>query len=301
MRSSLRINQLSPLAKAGAHVLLAFSTLLCLLPMVLVLIVSLTSEQTLAVDGYSFFPRSWSFEAYTYAFTGGEAVLKAYLVTASVTLLGTALSLLITALFAYALSRKDFVHRRFFLGLAAFTMLFNGGLVPWYLVCTQFLGLRDSYWALIVPFLVNAYYLVIMKTFFQSGIPDSIVESARIDGAGEFRIFFQIVFPIATPAFATVGLFVALGYWNDWWLPLMFVENPDLVNLQFLLYKLQNNLNFLTSGMVRSADAASSLSRLPAESARMAMAVLAAGPVVFFFPFVQRYFVKGLTMGSVKE
>ncbi len=301
MKHKLRTNELSPVAKLLGHIVLIGFTLLCLVPMVLVLIVSLTDENTLSLNGYSFLPVHWSLEAYKYAFSGGGSVIQAYLVTISVTLIGTFLSLLITGLYAYALSRKDFAHRRFFLGLAAFTMLFNGGLVPWYLVCTQVLHLRDSFWALIIPYLMNAYYLIIMKTFFQSGIPDSIIESAKMDGAGEFRIFFQIILQIATPAFATVGLFIALGYWNDWWLPMMFVENPNLINLQFLLYKIQNNIAFLTSGMVKSADAMGAISRMPAESARMALAVLAAGPVVLFFPFVQKYFVKGLTLGSVKE
>jgi putative aldouronate transport system permease protein len=286
--------------RLAARFALASFAIMCLVPMLLVLIVSVTDEGALVTNGYSFFPSKLSLSAYIYALSGGM-IAHAYLVTILATAVGTTISLLITSLYAYAISRKDFGPRKLFLRLAVFTMLFNGGLVPWYLVCTQVLHLRDTFMGLVVPYVINAYFLVIMKTYFQSGIPDSLIESAKIDGAGEFTIFFRIVIQISTPALASVGLFIAVGYWNDWWLPMMFVEDRRLVNLQFMLYKIQNNLTFLTSGLVKTSNALGSVEKMPAESARMAIAVLAAGPVVLFLPLAQKYFVKGLTMGSVKE
>lgn len=300
MKRSYKVNHLKPQWKIIIHLLLSAYTLLCIIPFVLVVVVSFTDEKILSLNGYSFFPAKLSIEAYKYTLSGSTKILQAYGITILTTLIGTFLGLLIISLYSYAISRKDFKYAGFFTGFAAITMLFNGGLVPWYLVCTQFLHLRDQYFALIIPYLVNAFYIIIMKTFFKGSVPDSIIESAKLDGAGEFRIFFSIISRISLPAFATVGLFLGLNYWNDWWLPMMFIENQSLVNLQFLLYRIQNNLAFLTSGIVKSADATSSLANMPAESARMAMAVLAVGPIILSYPFVQKYFVKGLTLGAVK-
>ncbi|ANE46467.1 sugar ABC transporter permease [Paenibacillus swuensis] len=299
MNKSYKVNEIKPAWKLIIHGIIALYAMLCVVPFFLVVAISFTDEKTLGLNGYSFIPAKLSFDAYSYILSGSSMVLQAYGITILATFVGTFLGLLVTSLYAYAISRKDFRYGRFFTGYAAVTMLFSGGLVPWYLVCTQLLHLNDTFYALIIPYLINAFFVIIMKTFFQSGVPDSIVESAKLDGAGEFRIFFSIVTRISLPAFATVGLFLALTYWNDWWLPMMFIEDQSLVNLQFLLYRIQNNMVFLTSSLV-SADASASVADMPAESARMAMAVLATGPIILAYPFVQKYFVKGLTLGAVK-
>lgn len=301
MSQTYKCNELKTQWKIIMHIALIFYILLCIVPLLLVLMVSLTDENTLAVTGYSFFPKVFSFEAYSYVLSEGVKLLNAYAVTTLVTIVGTFLGLLIIAMYSYAISRKDFRYNKFFTTFAVITMLFNGGLVPWYLICIQVLHIKDTVWALIIPYLVNAFYIIVLKSFFKSSIPDSIIESAKLDGAGEFRIFFSIITRISLPGFATVGLFLALGYWNDWWLPMMLIERrEELVNLQFLLYRVQENLTFLSSGLVRSSNAVGSMSNLPTEGARMAMAVLATGPIVLVYPFIQKYFVKGLTLGAVK-
>ncbi|WNR44531.1 carbohydrate ABC transporter permease [Paenibacillus roseipurpureus] len=299
MSTSYNVNELKPAGKMMIHAIISAYAVLCVIPFILVVAISVTDEKTLGQMGYSFLPTKLSIDAYRYILTGSNMVIQAYGITILTTVLGTILGLLVTSLYAYAISRKDFKYGRFFTGYAAITMLFNGGLVPWYLVCTKLLHLNDTFYALIIPYLISAFYVIIMKAFFQSGVPDSIIESAKLDGAGEFRIFFSIVTRISLPAFATVGLFLALSFWNDWWLPMMFIEKQSLVNLQFLLYRIQNNMVFLTSGLV-SSDASASVADMPAESARMAMAVLATGPIILAYPFVQKYFVKGLTLGAVK-
>ncbi|MBC8080660.1 MAG: carbohydrate ABC transporter permease [Gorillibacterium sp.] len=299
MKKAYKVNQLNTGWKFVLHIILSSYALLSIIPFLLVLAVSFTDEKTLSLNGYSFFPEKLSLDAYKYTLAGGGLVINAYGVTILATLIGTSLALLIISFFSYAISRRDFKYSGFFTGFAGITMLFNGGLVPWYLVCTQFLHLTDTFASLIIPYLVNAFFVIIMKAFFRSTVPESIIESAKLDGAGEFRIFFSIVTKISLPAFATVGLFLALAYWNDWWLPMMFVEKQSLVNLQFLLYRIQNNMAFLTSG-IASPDASASVANMPAESARMAMAILATGPIILAYPFVQKYFVKGLTLGAVK-
>ncbi|WP_246218325.1 carbohydrate ABC transporter permease [Litoribacterium kuwaitense] len=179
-----------------------------------------------------------------------------------------------------------------------FTMLFSGGIVPLYILVTQFLHLGDTIWALILPYLVNPFFVLIMKGFMDQ-VPFEIVESAKIDGAGEWRIFFKLIIPLTTPALATVGLFTSFLYWNDWWLGLLFIDDQDLVPLQLLLYRIMNTIEFLSNNM-HSANVSIDMSQFPSLSARMAMAVLVAGPMLFVFPFFQRFFVKGLTVGSIK-
>jgi putative aldouronate transport system permease protein len=215
--------------------------------------------------------------------------------------LGTALSLLVIALYAYPISRKDFKYRNQFTFFVFFTMIFGGGLVPWYMVCVQLLHLKNTIWAMIFPALMNGWYVLIMRTFFATSIPDSIIESAKIDGAGEWRTFFQIVLPLSLPGLATVALFNTLAFWNDWYLPLMFITKANLYNLQYTMYKMLANIQFLIqSSSAMSGRASEMLKNLPSETSRMAMCILAVGPIIFAYPFFQKYFVKGLTVGAVK-
>ncbi len=274
---------------------------LCVFPFLFVTIISFTDESTLAMNGYSVFPEKLSLEAYKYVFQTGDQLLRSYGVTVLITVTGTLISLVITTLFAYAISRKSFKYRNFFAFYAFFTMLFNGGLVPTYIVATQLLGLKDSIWALIMPMLVNAFYIMIMRTFFATMVPGAIIESGKIDGAGEFGIFFRLVLPLSLPGIATIALFNTLGYWNDWFNALLYIDNPNLVPLQSMLMRIENSMQFILQNSQNTSINMGVLQDMPQDTSRMAMVVLATGPIVFAYPFFQRYFIQGLTIGAVKE
>ncbi|MDF2924475.1 MAG: transporter-like protein [Paenibacillaceae bacterium] len=275
---------------------LSLFALFCLLPLALVVTSSLTEETTLAKYGYSLWPKELSLSAYTYVFRNGEQLLASYGVTALITVLGTLIGLLVCSLLAYPMSRKDFRLRNPLSFYVFFTMLFNGGLVPTYIIVTQFLHLKDTLWVLIFTHTVNAFYVLLLRTFFAT-IPDSLIESAKLEGAGEFRIFFQIVAPLATPALATVGLFFTLIYWNDWFQALLYIDNRSLLPLQYLLVMLMTSIEF----MDLNPNATSGMEMVPTESVRMAMAVLAVGPMSVIYLFFQKFFVRGLTVGAVKS
>lgn len=274
---------------------------LCVFPFLFVVIISFTDEKTLASDGYRIIPAKWSLEAYRYVFQTGDLLLRSYGVTILVTAVGTIVSLVFISLYAYAISRKSFSYRRFFSLFAVFTMLFNGGMIPTYIVVTQLLHLKDSIWALILPLAVNAFYIMILRTFYVTSVPDAIIESGKIDGAGEFRIFVRLVLPLSLPGLATIGLFSTLGYWNDWFNALLYIDDPNKVPLQSMLMRIESSMQFLQQNSANSSLSLELLQSMPQDTARMAMVVLATVPIIFAYPFFQRYFVQGLTVGSVKE
>lgn len=274
---------------------------LCVFPFIFVVIISFTDEAALARDGYSLFPAKWSLGAYQYVFQSGDMLLRSYGVTILVTVLGTLISLLFISFYAYAISRKSFRYRNFFAFFAFFTMLFNGGLVPTYIVVTQFLGLQDTIWALVMPLAVNAFYIMILRTFYSTSVPDAIIESGKIDGAGEFRIFLTLVLPLSLPGLATIALFSTLGYWNDWFNALLYIDNPNLVPLQSMLMRIETSMQFIMQNSSNSSLSLEALRSMPQDTSRMAMVVLATGPIIFAYPFFQRYFIQGLTVGAVKE
>ncbi|WP_219835003.1 carbohydrate ABC transporter permease [Paenibacillus sp. R14(2021)] len=294
-------HKLSPVWNLLFNLVAGVFALLCVFPFLFVMIISFTDEKTLARDGYALIPKKWSVEAYNYLFKAGDQLLRSYGITILVTVVGTAISLIVISLFAYAISRKGFKYRNFFGFFAFFTMLFNGGLVPSYIVTTKLLGLGNSIWALILPLAVNAFYIMIMRTFFSTMIPDAIVESGKIDGAGEFGIFFRLIVPLALPGLATIALFSTLGYWNDWFNALLYIENPDLVPLQSMLMRIENSMSFILANSNNTSIGVGVLQSMPQDTSRMAMVVLATGPIVLAYPFFQRYFVQGLTVGAVKE
>ncbi|MCJ8012121.1 carbohydrate ABC transporter permease [Paenibacillus sp. KQZ6P-2] len=293
-------NAVSPVWNTIFNIVIGLFAFSCVFPFLFVIIISLTDEQTLAMEGFRLFPSEFSFAAYEYIFQSGTELLHSFGLTLLVTVLGTLISLTLVTTYAYALSRRNFEFRGFFSFLAFFTMLFSGGMVPGYIVMTQFLHLQNTIWSLIFPLSLSAFSIIVMRTFYQTTIPDEIIESARIDGASEFRTFVKIVLPISLPGIATIGLFSSLGYWNDWFNALMYYNDPQsTVPLQYLLMKIEKNMDFLTQNAqhLGSFDAAASL---PTETVRMAMVVLATLPIVMAYPFFQRYFVQGLTVGSVK-
>lgn len=284
-----------------AHVVLILAVLACLLPFVLLFMSSIMDQSVLIKDGYTFWPSEFSMAAYTFLGKNMSLIGKAYGITALVTVIGTTLGLALTALIAYPLSRKDLPFRKILALFVFFTMLFNGGLVPTYMVYTQVLELKDTIWALILPnFLMNAFYVFLMRTFFETSIPFSLVESAYMDGASEFKIFSKIILPLSTPVLATVGLFQALTYWNDWFNSLIYINNPELYSIQFLLNKILLDIQFLSSSNFGSGTTAEILSKIPTETVQMAMAFVGVVPIMIAYPFFQKYFVKGLTIGAVK-
>jgi len=279
-------------------VLLALS-LICIIPLLAVVSISLTDEGEIVRSGYHLIPVKFDLAAYRYVLGSPDQILRSYLVTITVTILGTILSVLIMGLLAFALSRKDFYYRKHLTIFVFFTMLFNGGLIPWYILIARYLHGKDHLWVLILPYLVSPWYVLILRTFFWQMVSSELIESGKIDGATDLRIFLRIIAPIAKPALATIALFVAFMYWNDWWLGMLFIETPRLMPLQYMLQRIMSSIQFLTTQLTTNAVSID-LSKLPNESARMAMCVLAAGPMLFVFPFFQRYFVKGLTVGAIK-
>jgi putative aldouronate transport system permease protein len=273
-------------------------SLACVVPLLLILSASFSSELGLTTKGYRFIPEEFSFQAYRYIFESPKQLLTSYGVTIMVTLVGTFVSLLFTSMLAYVIARRDFSLRRPLSFLILFTLLFSGGIVPSYIMVSRYYHLKDTLLVLILPYVIIPWHVFLMKGFF-TDIPTSLIEAAKIDGAGEALVFFRIIIPISGPALATIGLFCAFTYWNDWWLSLLYIDNPRLNSLQFYLYRIMNNIQFLSSSM-QAGNITIDISKLPGETARMALCVLAAGPMLFIFPFFQKYFVRGLTLGVVK-
>lgn len=271
----------------------------CVAPLFLIVSASFTEQQALFKNGYQFVPSEFSLEAWKYVLQSPKQLLQAYGVTIFVTAFGTLCSLLLTSMLAYVATRKDFRASRPISFLIFFALLFSGGMVPTYIMITKYLHLKDQIWSMILPYIIMPWHVFLMKGFF-SDIPTSLIEAAKLDGASETRIFFNIILPISKPALATVGLFIAFTYWNDWWLSMMYTESGNLTSLQFYLYRIMNNIQFLTSSM-QAGNININMAGLPSETARMALCLLAAGPMLVIFPFFQKYFVKGLTVGSVKQ
>ena len=301
-KKDLRLNSVSAGTEALFHVILCLFSLACIIPFVFVVIISFSSEASIREIGYSFLPKSWSVEAYTYAFRKLPQIWRSYFNSPFITVVGTVLSTAMCDMYSYALFRPDFRFRGFFNFLSFFTMIFGGGLVPTYIVCKQLLGLNENYAALIVPLLVSPFNIIVMRTFFKSSVPMDLIEAATIDGSGEYSTLFRIVVPIAKPGIATIALLNALAYWNDWFNSLLYIkQNKILQPLQALLMELQNNVDYLNrmAGQLGAA-AINEAAKLPTQSLRMVLVVLIVVPIACAYPFFQRYIVSGLAIGSVK-
>jgi putative aldouronate transport system permease protein len=269
----------------------------CLLPFILIISSSLSTEKAIMDHGFSLWPKEFSTFAYEIVFQNPRLVIGSYIVTLGITIVGTALGLFIVAMTGYALQRQDFLYRNKISFYIYFTTLFSGGLVPFYLLITQYLHLKDNYLAVLLPGLLSPFLIIMMKSFTKS-IPHEITESAKIDGAGDFTIFLRIILPMSTPALATIGLFIALGYWNEWYNSMLFLSpNMEYRPLQLFLYNVITSADF-----IRNSAASSNVppQDVPLESMKMATAVVATGPVILFYPFVQKYFITGITVGAVK-
>lgn len=279
------------------YVLLALGAIVCVLPFIIILSGSFTDNTTILTEGYSLFPRNFTWAAYQTIFKAPKDILQAYKMTIFYTAVGTTIGLLLITLTGYVISRKEFKYRNQVSFLIYFTSIFGGGMIPWYLMYANVLDMKGSTFAIWFPALMSPFLVVLMRTFIVGSVPDAITESAKIDGAGHFTIFAKIVLPVLGPGLATVGLFLALGYWNDWYRSSMFSTSSETWELQFYLYDL---LNATTALKQMSQSTSISTAQLPTESVKLAMAVVATGPVLLFYPFVQKYFVSGITVGAVK-
>lgn len=281
-------------------ILFAVISLLCLIPFVLLLMSSLTSEMEIVKNGYSFFPAAFSVESYKYLFKEPAMIVRAYGISVLVTVAGTLASLLIMTLLAYPLSRKDMPFRNAAAFFVFFTMLFNGGLVPTYLMYTNVFDLKNTLLAFLVPgLLVSAFYVILIRTFFSMNIPNEVIESAYMDGAGEFKIFARIVLPLSTPVLGAVGLFQLIHYWNDWFNGLIYITDDKLYSIQVLLNTILLNAQYLLNNVQFSDDFGQS-DQIPGNGLKMAIAAIGVIPILITYPFFQKYFAKGLTVGAVK-
>ena len=279
------------------NIIFVICSIACIIPVITVLSVSFSNESDIYQYGYRIIIKEFTTLAYEYLFKNPEQIINSYLVTTFVSFVGMFLSLLVMSAMAYPLSRLDFRFRNKISFFLFFTMLFSGGMVPWYMVVSG-LHINNTLLVLILPYLVNPWYIFLLRTFMQS-ISKEIVESAYIDGAREWRIFLTIILPLSKPGLASVGIFVLLAYWNDWWLAMMFITKDNLLPLQYLLARIMANIQFLTEN-ISNMPSGVNRSEIPGETIRMAVCVIAAGPMLFIFPFFQKYFTKGLTVGAIK-
>ncbi|MEX1018429.1 MAG: carbohydrate ABC transporter permease [Litorilinea sp.] len=299
VRKQRDVLALSPVANMLLNGLLILTCLVTLIPVYVIVIASITSEASLSANGYRLWPEEFSFSAYTFLFSKGSIVITAYINTIISTVVGTILAVIMVGLYAYPLSRDNFKFGTFFTFFAFFTMLFSGGLVAYYMVARQILQLNNTLWALFLPSAFSPFWVLVMRTFYRLNVPNEIIEAARIDGAGEWRTYLQIVVPLSTPGLATVALFSAVGIWNNFFNALILVDDARYYSLQFTIYTTLNNIRFLLENADRMQGLVN-LSDLPSQTFRMAMAVVTVGPIILAYPFFQRYFIRGLTIGALK-
>ena len=290
---------ISPATNLFMNLLMVLVCLVALIPIYVIVISSVTSEAALTANGYRLWPEEFSAAAYTYLFAKGSILITAYMNTIISTLAGTVLAVAMVGLYAYAISRDNFKFKTFFTFYAFFTMLFGGGLVAYYMVMRQVLTIQNSLWALFLPSAFSPFWVIVMRTFYKTNVPNEIIESARIDGASEWLTFIKIVIPLSVPGLATVALFSAIGIWNNFFNCLLLVDEAKYYSLQFTIYTTLNNIRFLLENADKMAGLVN-ISALPSQTFRMAMAVVTVGPIIFAYPFFQKYFVRGLTIGAIK-
>jgi len=295
-----RLNRIKPATNVVFNLLLLLLALVCIIPLILVFMVSISSEASLSAQGYRFIPESFSGTAYAFLWNERATILHALWISVLVTVLGTVLGLLLTTTMGYVLSRPVFRLKGFFTYVVFIPMIFNGGMLANYVVTNNLLGLGNNILALILPLAVSSFNIIICKTFFKSTIPDSIIESAKIDGATQFRIFGSIVMPISKPVLATIGLFLSFGYWNDWFQSTLYITDGRLFSLQALLDKMIKQIQYIAGNPSAGASLQQYISQMPTEGVRMAIAVVVVIPIACAYPFFQKYFISGLTIGAVK-
>ena len=294
-------NRISRRANILLNIMFLILALICVIPAVLVVSISFSAEQSITDYGYRLIPKIISLDGYGYLLKQGALIIRALGVSLFVTIVGTVLGTLLTTLMGYVLSRPDYKLNGFLTMLVFIPMVFNGGLVSTYFIVSQFLHLKNTLWALILPLSVSSFNVVICRTFFKTTIPEELIESAKMDGATQFKIFFQIVLPISLPVIATIGLFLCFAYWNDWYQSMLYIDNQRLYSLQALLNAIMTNINMLAqNAATMGASLADMVANMPKEAARMAIVVIIVLPIACAYPFFQKYFISGLTVGAVK-
>lgn len=283
------------------HIIMGIAAVVTILPLILLFISSITANKDITLYGYSFVPKHLSMEAYSYIWNERMQIFRAYFITVFVTAVGTGVGLSISVLYAYALSKPYFPGKKFFSFFILFTMLFNGGLVPSYIMYTRYLHMKNTILALIIPgLLMNAFNVILIRSYFQNNVPLSLVEAAQIDGASEFQVVLKVVLPMSKPIIATIGLFIGVAYWNDWQNGLYYVTDEKIYSIQQILNNMLKNIEYLSKNATSVAKSTSLAGTLPAATVRMAIAVIGLLPILVIYPFVQKYFVKGISLVAVK-
>ncbi len=297
-----KINRVKPATNILILIVLILMAVMTIVPLILVITISLSTNEVLTRQGFTYFPEAMTFSAYSNLFKSGSQLVDSYIVTIVTSALTTVLGVLNMTMYAFVLSRKTFPAKKFYTYAIFITMLFSGGMVPSYIINCNYLHLYDNFWVLVLPSLVNAFNIIVLRTFINTTIPDELFDAAAIDGASEFRSFFNIVLPLAKAGMATIGLFVLVGKWNEYFTGMLYIENPKLVPLQTMLTRIQQKIDFIknNSNIASTPDGMRLLQEMPAEQTRMAIVVLSTAPIIFAYPFFQRFFIQGLTIGSVK-
>ena len=297
---SMKMNRVRPGTNAGFNLLFTLLAAMAIIPVLFVFMISISSEESIRVSGYSFVPQSFSNSAYMFLWNERATILSALWISVLVTVSGTVLGLALTTTMGYVLSRPGFKLKGFYTWVVFIPMIFNGGMVASYVVNANILNMKNTIWALILPLAVSSFNIIVCKTFFRSTIPDSIIESAKIDGASQLRIFGTIVLPISKPVLATIGLFLTFGYWNDWFQSCLYISRAELVSLQALLNNMMKSLDYIANNPSAGLSLQQYRNSMPSESVRMAIAIVIVIPIACAYPFFQKYFISGLTIGAVK-
>ncbi len=297
---SMKMNRVRPGTNAGFNLLFILLAAMAIIPVLFVFMISISSEESIRVSGYSFIPQSFSNSAYMFLWNEKATIFSALWISVLVTVSGTLLGLALTTTMGYVLSRPGFKLKNLYTWVVFIPMIFNGGMVASYVVNANILNMKNTIWALILPLAVSSFNIIVCKTFFRSTIPDSIIESAKIDGASQLRIFGTIVLPISKPVLATIGLFLTFGYWNDWFQSSLYISKAELVSLQALLNNMMKSLDYIANNPSAGLSLQQYRNSMPSESVRMAIAIVIVIPIACAYPFFQKYFISGLTIGAVK-
>ena len=299
-KAAFRLNQIKPATNGLFNALFVLLSFICLFPVFYVVIISVSSEESIRLNGYALIPETFSASAYMFLWNERGTIFHALFISVLVTVIGTVLGVLLTTTMGYVLSRPQYRLRNFFNWVVFIPMIFNGGMIANYVVVANLLHLNDTIWCLVLPLAVSSFNVIISKTFFRTTIPDSIIESAKIDGATQLTIFSRIVVPISKPVFATIGLFLTFGYWNDWFQSSLYISKNNLYSLQALLNNMMKNLDYIANNPSAGLSLQQYRNSMPSESVRMAIAVVIVIPIACAYPFFQKYFISGLTIGAVK-
>lgn len=299
-RAKFRLNQIKPTTNACFNILFVLLSFVCLFPVFYVFMISVSSTDSITKYGYRLFPDTYSTAAYTFLWNERGTIFNSLIISVAVTVMGTVLGVLLTTMIGYVLSRPNYKLKGFFTWMVFIPMIFNGGMVANYVVVANMLHLNNTIWCLVLPLAMSSFNVIICKTFFRTTVPDSIIESAKIDGASQMKIFWRIVVPISKPVFATIALFLTFGYWNDWFQSALYISDSKLVSLQALLNNMMKNLEYIANNPSAGLSLQQYRNSMPSESVRMAIAIIIVIPIACAYPFFQKYFISGLTVGAVK-